>query len=353
VSRRRASLRHGLLLVEKRPGPTSHDVVDMARRALNERRIGHTGTLDPMAEGLLVLCVGHATRLQQYLVRWEKTYRGQIRLGHATTTYDGEGEPAEPRGPVPELDGAAIAKLEGRFLGELAQTPPPYSAKKIGGKRMYELARSGHPAVAEPKTVTVHALALETLDRDLLGVQVTVSSGFYVRSLAHDLGIDLGCGGYLGRLQRISIGPYVADDAIPQSLLETADDPDLIVSQKAWIPIDRVTLPFPEIQLNRAASERFAHGQEVVVLRSGGGPLAVDNQVAVRSPGGQLLGVGLVQSVLARGRTVGIRPSMVLQPGEAQPLEPADSSPSVASGETSCYRTAASSPPEETNVEET
>jgi len=335
VSRRRTSLRHGLLLVDKRPGPTSHDVVDMARRALHERRIGHTGTLDPMAEGLLVLCIGHATRLQQFLVRWEKTYRGQIRLGHATTTYDGEGEPADPRGAVPELDGAVMARLEGRFVGELAQAPPPYSAKKIGGKRMYELARAGHPAVAEPKTVTVHALALEALDHDLLGVEVAVSSGFYVRSLAHDLGTELGCGGYLGQLQRVSIGPYLADDAIPQSLLETADDPELIVSQKGWIPIDRVTLPFPELQLNRTASERFAHGQEVVVLRSGGGPLAVDNEVAVRSAGGQLLGVGLVQSVLARGRTVGIRPSMVLQASETQPAQPAESSSTVASGETS------------------
>jgi len=335
VSRRRASLRHGLLLVHKSPGPTSHDVVDMARRALGERRIGHTGTLDPMAEGLLVLCVGHATRLQQYLVRWEKTYRGQIRLGHATTTYDAEGEPSEPRGAVPGLDRAALAGLEARFAGELAQTPPPFSAKKIAGKRMYELARAGHPAVAEPKTVTVHALALEALAPDLLGVEVTVSSGFYVRSLAHDLGTELGCGGYLGRLERVSIGPYAAADAIPQSLLETAAGPDVIVGQKAWIPIDRVTLPFPEVPLNRAAGERFAHGQEVVVLRTGGGPLAVDNEVAVRSPGGQLLGVGIVQSVLARGRTVGIRPSMVLLPSESLPSPAAGDGPSVASGETS------------------
>jgi len=335
VSHRRTSLRNGLLLVDKRPGPTSHDVVDMARRALHERRIGHTGTLDPTAEGLLVLCVGHATRFQQFLVRWEKTYHGQIRLGHATTTYDGEGEPADPRGAVPELDHDAMARLEALFSGELAQAPPPYSAKKIGGKRMYELARSGHPVVAEPKTVTVHALALQGIKPDLLGVQVTVSSGFYVRSLAHDLGTELGCGGYLDRLRRVSIGPYTVDDAIPQSLLESADDPELIVSQKGWIPIDRVTLPFAEVQLNRAACERFAHGQEVVVLRSGGGPLAVDNEVAVRSPGGQLLGVGLVQSVLARGRTVGIRPSMVLQAIETQSPPPADDNPSVASGQTS------------------
>ncbi|HOC41760.1 MAG TPA: tRNA pseudouridine(55) synthase TruB [Thermoanaerobaculales bacterium] len=335
MSRRRSSLRHGLLLVAKRQGPTSHDVVDMARRALGERRIGHTGTLDPMAEGLLMLCVGQATRLQQFLVRWQKTYRGQIRLGHATTTYDGEGEPADPRGAVPALDRDALARLEARFAGEIEQAPPPYSAKKIGGKRMYELARSGHPAVAEPKAVTVHALSLNCLDRDLLGVQVTVSSGFYVRSLAHDVGAELGCGGYLDRLQRVSIGPYSLETAIPQSALEAAAGPQPVLDHPGWIAIDRITLPFAEVQLNRGATERFAHGQDVVVLRSGGGPLAVDSEVVVRSPGGRLLGVAVVQSVLARGRTVGLRPSMVLQPTEAPPPAPADDGPSVASGETS------------------
>jgi tRNA pseudouridine55 synthase len=335
VSRRRSSQWHGLLLVDKRQGPTSHDVVDMARHALGERRIGHTGTLDPMAEGLLVLCVGQATRLQQFLVRWDKTYHGQIRLGQATTTYDREGEPANPRGVVPELDLTALAGLEARFSGEIAQTPPLYSAKKIGGKRMYELARSGQPAVAEPKTVTVHALSLERLDADLLGVTVTVSSGFYVRSLANDLGTDLGCGGYLDHLQRVSIGPFSIESAISQSLLETAEDPLAIVGHPAWTPIDRIALPFTELQLNRSASERFVHGQEVVVLRSGGGALAVNSEVTVRSPDGRLLGVGLVQSVLARGRTVGLRPAMVLLAGESPPAAVEEGRASVASGETS------------------
>jgi tRNA pseudouridine55 synthase len=335
MSRRRSSQWHGLLLVDKRPGPTSHDVVDMARRALGERRIGHTGTLDPMAEGLLLLCVGQATRLQQFLVRWDKTYRGQIRLGHATTTYDGEGEPTEPRGEAPDLDPATLARLAARFTGELAQAPPPYSAKKIGGRRMYELARSGQPAVAEPKLVTVHALELERLDRDLLGVTVRVSSGFYVRSLAHELGSELGCGGFLDRLQRVAIGPFETATAIPQGQLEAAGTPLEVVGHPGWTPIDRVALPFAELQLNRSACERFVHGQEVVVLRSGGGALAVDSEVTVRSQDGRLLGVGLVQSVLARGRTVGVRPTMVLHAAETRSDSPARDDRSVASGETS------------------
>jgi tRNA pseudouridine55 synthase len=337
MSRRRPSRWHGLLPVHKSPGPTSHDIVDMARKALGERRIGHTGTLDPMAEGLLLLCIGQATRLQQYLVRWQKTYHGQIRLGYATTTYDGEGEAAEPRGAVPGLDRAALERLEQRFSGEFDQKPPPYSAKKIAGKRMYELARAGRPAEAEPKTVQVRALELEPVGGGLLAVRVTSSSGFYVRSLAHDIGCELGCGGYLDSLQRIAVGPYRVDSAVPQSLLQSATDPDQITNHPAWIPIDRIVLPFPDIQLNRGATERFVHGQEVVVLRSGGGePLAVDTEVAVRSPGDRLLGVGLVQSVLARGRTVGLRPTMVLQRTGTAPDAAKDSQPSsVATGETS------------------
>jgi tRNA pseudouridine55 synthase len=125
MSRRRPARFHGLLPVFKKAGPTSHDVVDMARKALGERRIGHTGTLDPMAEGLLLLCVGQATRLQQYLLRWDKTYRGEVKLGHATTTYDGEGEVQEPTGPPPKLDRATLDGLEPQFRGEIEQVPPP------------------------------------------------------------------------------------------------------------------------------------------------------------------------------------------------------------------------------------
>jgi tRNA pseudouridine55 synthase len=135
VSRRRPSRIHGLLPVFKKAGPTSHDVVDMARKALRERRIGHTGTLDPMAEGLLLLCIGQATRLQQFLLQWDKIYRGKVLLGNATTTYDREGDAIDPHGEPPALDRAALDSLEGQFKGEILQLPPPYSAKKVGGRK--------------------------------------------------------------------------------------------------------------------------------------------------------------------------------------------------------------------------
>ncbi len=321
MSRRRPSRWHGLLPVFKAAGPTSHDVVDMGRKALRERRIGHTGTLDPMAEGLLILCVGQATRLQRFLMLWEKTYQGTIQLGHATTTYDAEGEAMAPTGEVPALVREVLAPLEEQFTGQIDQVPPPYSAKKVAGKKMYELARIGQPATVEPKTVTVHNLSLDSPGPDEVTVEVTTSTGFYVRSLAHDVGLELGCGGHLHHLRRLTIGPYDLEHAMPQEFLQKATDPEQIINHPAWIPMDRIAFPFPAIQLNRGATERFIHGQEVVVFTSGDEPLSVDSEVAVRSSSDTLLGVGTVQSVLARGRTVGLRPTMVLQ-SSIRPSEP-------------------------------
>lgn len=332
---RRPSRWHGLLPVFKRSGPTSHDVVDIARRALRERRIGHTGTLDPMAEGLLLLCVGQTTRLQRFLTNWQKTYEGEIRLGHATTTYDREGEPMDPRGEIPELDRTALERFEGEFSGNISQIPPPYSAKKVAGKKLYELARNGQQMTVEPKEVTVHDLSLESHDPDVLTVRVTSSTGFYVRSLAHDIGVRVGCGAFLDHLRRISIGPYDLAHAIEQEALEKATDPAEIIGSPAWIPIDRIELPFPSIDLNRGSADRFFHGQEVVVFRSGGAPIVPDSEIAVRDPSGALLGVGHVQSVLARGRTIGLRPAVVLQPTRQPPAAPVDAGSTVAREETS------------------
>ena len=312
MSRRRPSRYHGLLPVFKEAGPTSHDVVDMARKALGERRIGHTGTLDPMAEGLLLLCVGQATRLQQYLLLWEKVYRGEVKLGHATTTYDSEGEAQEPSCDPPALDPATLEGLASRFRGEIEQVPPPYSAKKVAGKKLYELARSGEKVTPEPKTVVVHEFELGAARPDLLSVEVKTSSGFYVRSLAHDIGVVLGCGGHLHHLHRAAIGPYSAENALTQADLQSADSAEDIVNGDAWIPLDRIALPFPEIDLNSTATHRFVHGQEVVVFKSGVQDVEKEANVVVRGAENSLLGIGLVRSVLARGRTLNIAPSMVL-----------------------------------------
>lgn len=311
MSRRRPPRFSGLLPVVKECGPTSHDVVDKARRALKERRIGHTGTLDPMAEGVLLLCIGHATRLQQYLLGWPKTYHGIVRLGFATTTYDREGEEMDPKGEVPPIDQQVLSDLEGRFTGTIDQVPPPYSAKKVDGKKLYELARSGQMVKIEPKSVTVHGLTLRAEKEAEIDLTVDASTGFYVRSLAHDIGGLLGCGGYLHHLCRLAIGPYSLDNALPQRLLETAKDPTEIIESDAWIPLDKVMLPFTDLTVNAAAVDRFTHGQEVVVFRSGSDTIEIGEHVAIRTPTEALIGIGTVKAVLARGRTLTIQPAMV------------------------------------------
>lgn len=300
--------RSGFLLVDKPIGPTSHDVVQAARRALGTKRIGHTGTLDPAATGLLLLCVGKATRLQQFLLAWEKVYVGDIALGYATTTYDSEGEPVGAARPVPPLTAELLAQLNGRFSGSIQQLPPPYSAKKVGGRKFYELARAGEEVPLEAKDVTIHALAIEVVAPDRLHFEVTCASGTYMRSLAHDLGKALGCGGHLASLRRTRIGPWRVEHAV--SAEAVANRPETIGSG-SFVPLDAATLPFPDVRLNPTALDHFAHGQEVTV-RETEGEYVPGSPVAVRNRAGELAGVGLAVSFLPRVRTLHIAPRMVL-----------------------------------------
>jgi tRNA pseudouridine55 synthase len=305
--------RQGLLLVDKPAGPTSHDVVQAARRALRERRIGHTGTLDPAATGLLLLCIGKATRLQQYLLAWPKTYRGEIRLGFATATYDAEGEPTSEPLPAPELSPSVLAELQAHFSGELAQLPPPYSAKKAAGRKFYELARAGEEVPLEPKQVTVHSLALERVAADRLAFEVSCSSGTYVRSLAHDIGQALGCGGHLAKLRRTRIGPWDVERAVPAEVL--AQRPREL-DERAFVPLSERLLPVPEMTLNPTALDHFVHGQEVVVREISEAPPA-GGTVVLRDRNGGLAGIGVALSVLPRARTATVAPRMVFTEVEA------------------------------------
>lgn len=304
----------GLLLVDKPSGPTSHDIVDAARKALRQRRIGHTGTLDPAATGLLLLCVGKATRLQHYLLSWPKVYSGEIRLGFATTTYDAEGERLGDERPVPTVDAAVIADLTRRFTGEQDQLPPPYSAKKTGGKKYYELARAGEEVPREPKRVTIHDLSLEGEGDDRLRFVVSCSSGTYVRSLAHDIGEVLHCGGHLASLRRERIGPWSVAEAVPADVLATRpqDVPD-----SAFVPLSATALPYPEVSLNPTAASNFAHGQDVVV-RDADGDFVPGREVVVRDRSGELVGIGVTMAFMPRARTLNLAPRMVLMQVEGR-----------------------------------
>ncbi|MGE5235119.1 MAG: tRNA pseudouridine(55) synthase TruB [Acidobacteriota bacterium] len=304
---------HGLLLVDKPAGPTSHDVVQAARRALKERRIGHTGTLDPAATGLLVLCVGRATRLQQFLLAWPKTYIGEIRLGFATTTYDCEGEPLAEAQPIPPLTDELVERVRTMFSGEIEQLPPPYSAKKVGGRKFYELARAGEEIPREAKKVTLLHFGLVAEGVDRLRFEITCSSGTYVRSLAHDVGTTLGCGGHLASLRRVRIGPWGVERAVAAELLATRPKE---MPPAAFVPLTAAELPFPEVTLNPTALDHFAHGQEVAV-REVDGDFAPGAQVLVRDRGGDVAGIAQVLVYMPRARTVHLRPKMVLAEVEA------------------------------------
>jgi tRNA pseudouridine55 synthase len=250
----------GVLVVDKPEGPTSHDVVAVARRALNTRRIGHTGTLDPLATGVLALVVGQATRLSRFLTDADKGYDAVIGLGIATDTYDRAGTivAREEAAAHAVTDAALEAGLE-RFRGRIVQAPPPFSAKKIGGVRAYALARASRTVTMPPVEVTVHRLELVSRDRTRVTLRLEVSAGFYVRALAHELGAALGCGAHLEGLRRYRSGTFTLNDAVGLDTL--ASDPHGAVSRLA--PLERLLPEFPPVVLSASDAGRARHGHPV------------------------------------------------------------------------------------------
>lgn len=250
---------NGVLVIDKPSGPTSHDVVARTRRLLGVKRVGHTGTLDPLASGVLPLVVGRATRLARFLSGGEKCYDAVVRLGRATTTYDALGTFGEPAGSLDHLTHETVDRVLDEFRGTLWQTPPPYSAKKIGGVRAYALARAAKPAEPKPAQVAVHRLTLESLAGGIVRLCIVCSAGFYVRSLAHDLGARLGCGGYLESLRRTASGGFDLADAIPLAALEAEPARGL----EAFVQLDHLLTHLPAAVLSSRGSERAAHGNSV------------------------------------------------------------------------------------------
>jgi tRNA pseudouridine55 synthase len=215
----------GVLLIDKPSGPTSHDVVARLRRVMGQRGIGHTGTLDPLASGLLALVLGRATRLASLLTSSDKTYEATIRLGFATTTDDALGERLNDTGslktPGIVCDSDVLDALE-HFRGTFEQRPPNHSAKKVAGVKAYELARQSQPVNLTPSQVTVRSLEWVARTGDILEVRVTATAGFYVRALARDIGARLGCGAHLMALRRVRSGAFRVEDALPLADAERA-----------------------------------------------------------------------------------------------------------------------------------
>jgi tRNA pseudouridine55 synthase len=212
----------GVFIIDKPAGVTSHDVVAALRRLLHTRQIGHFGTLDPFATGVLPLSVGKATRFAQFYLKSRKAYQGTIRFGHATDTYDATGQASSER-VTPHLDLAAVEQVFHDFTGRLMQTPPPFSAKRVGGVRAYELARRHKPVALAPVDVEVYALELLSVRADSVGFAVECSGGTYVRSLAHDIGQRLGCPAHLASLRRTAVAEFTENRAVTLAKLEESN----------------------------------------------------------------------------------------------------------------------------------
>lgn len=250
---------NGLLIVDKPGGMTSHDVVVRVRRATGESSIGHLGTLDPMATGVLPLLLGKYTRLAQFFGSLEKTYIGTIRFGFATDTYDAEGQMVGECVAV-SLRLEQVRCAAARFLGEIEQMPPPFSAKKTGGKKAYQLARAGETPKLKAARITVKAFEITMLDGDLAAFRMTVSVGGYVRSVAHEMGIALECGAHLASLRRVAAGPFAIEEAMSLADIEAEDKEGL----EARMPHPRTLLPeLPAVTADAFSAGRIRNGAAI------------------------------------------------------------------------------------------
>lgn len=276
--------RAGFLVVDKPRGATSHDVVDAARRWLGTRRVGHLGTLDPLATGVLPLAVREATKLVPFLEDGAKSYAGVIRLGLETDTLDAEGRVLRRSdGPFPD-EAELRAALRG-FVGEVEQLPPMFSAVKQGGVPLHRLARQGRVVERQPKTVRIERLDLVKYSPPELEIEVDCSPGTYVRVLASDLGTRLGCGGFLASLRRTRSGPFADAQALPAALLEREAEAGEIEAR--IVPAVNV-LGLPVLRLGREEERRVLHGGEIPAPDPG---LVVGGRVAALDPAGELLAV--------------------------------------------------------------
>ena len=288
----------GILLIDKPRGMTSHDVVDRVRRVAATRRVGHAGTLDPLADGLLVVAIGPATRVMQFLTGLDKTYVGLARLGAISSTYDAEGAVTEQTRPVPARSEPVEMAMRHQ-LGSLLQLPPPYSAVKVAGRKLYEYARQGEVVPQKPRHV--HVQLFEALDYDPphLRFIARVGSGTYIRSMVHDLGLALECGAYLEALRRTQVGSFSIDQAIPLERLINEPallGPNLLSLPEALAHLPRLTI-HPEAEALVLHGGAFgtgdilecdgilSPGRNVLVLGRGGRALSIARSEVPRPAG--------------------------------------------------------------------
>jgi tRNA pseudouridine55 synthase len=295
----------GVLVVDKTAGVTSFDAVALVRRRLGLKRVGHAGTLDPDATGVLPMLLGEATKLMAYLADQDKEYVATLRLGLTTDTGDLSGR-VVAEAPVRNVDRARIEEACGAFLGRIKQVPPMFSAVHHGGRRLYELAREGLEVVREPREVVIHAIDVQEVSLPHVRVRVVCGRGTYLRTLAADLGAALGCGAAVDRLARTRVGPFALIEAVSWQAL--AAEPAAALWARVR-PAESALSGWPVLRLDARAMSRFEHGQsvEIAPARSAAGAF-----VRVHAADGRLVGVG---EVLDGGRTRPVRVLHADRPG--------------------------------------
>jgi tRNA pseudouridine55 synthase len=275
----------GIFILDKSPGMTSHDVVARVRRIIGQKRVGHAGTLDPMATGVLPVVVGKATRLVEYLAEADKAYRATLVLGATSDTYDREGNVVPKPGAI--LPGREdVERALAGFRGEIEQVPPMHSALKVGGKRLYELARQGIEVERAARLVTISRLEMEAYRPPVLQLFVECSKGTYIRSLANDLGMELGTGAYLDALVRTRVGAYSLEEAVTLDGLEAAFAEG--TWQESLRPPESILAGWPVYDVDSDTAKAITQGKAVALA---GGGLAGGMMAAVKGPVGDLLAV--------------------------------------------------------------
>jgi tRNA pseudouridine55 synthase len=278
---------NGVIVVDKPPGWTSHDVVGKMRRLAGTKKIGHLGTLDPMATGVLPLMIDRATRLAQYFALNDKSYEGVVCFGYSTSTYDAEGEPTSPK-TSPGLGASDFERAFAPFRGTFSQVPPPVSAKKIGGRPAYELARKNIPFELKPSDVTVHSLEIVEMGADEIKFRIHCGAGTYVRSIAHEAGQRLGCGAHLKSLRRTASGCFQIAQARTIEAIADLAAQDRI--EEAVIPAAELLPEFPSEIVDQATETQIRHGRDFRVspFRARGSA----RFVKAVSADGQLIAIG-------------------------------------------------------------
>jgi tRNA pseudouridine55 synthase len=249
----------GALVVDKPSGKTSHDVVDAVRRIVGFHQIGHLGTLDPLATGVLVMLLGRATRLARFYVGRRKRYNSTFRFGFATDTYDADGTPSGPD-TAPQLDRSEVERLAAASVGRFAQMPPPYSAKKIHGRPAHKLARENKPVELKAVDIEVYDFHVNEVSGSLAKVSIECASGTYVRSLAHDMGAAMGCGAHLAEITRTAVGEFTLDQAANLEDLERAAKEGNLA--RYVIPLERLLPELPSVTIPPPLEQRIRHGSK-------------------------------------------------------------------------------------------